>query len=689
MLQRLETDGFRESGFRVQAQPAAAVGPASTGVPHLRDDAEVLRPVLRRLGLTRATVEGLGARARHAGSSFIAELLAAGLVGEEAFYATAAETLGLRFVAAVDPARLIVAERLAVDLLAASDALRIARFDAGEGKALQLIAPDARQYGRLAELLAARPALRERMVLTSPAALRAAMLKRLEPLLAERAVNGLAEALPYCSARTTFTPAQAFWGGAAAAAAVAAAIAWPAQALLVIHLSLLAVFVPCVALRLLATRIRRPPAPDLDALPPHEMPRYTVLVALHREAEIVPELLVALGRLEWPRAKLEIKLVCEADDAATLDAIAAQRLRPCVEVVRVPAVGPRTKPKALAYAMQISGGDLVALYDAEDRPHPRQLLEAWSRFRASGPELACVQAPLVVSNRSATLIARMFAFEYSGLFRAMLPFLSRNRLILPLGGTSNHFRRRVLDKVGGWDPFNVTEDADLGLRLKRFGYSTETITLPTLEAAPVSFGVWLPQRTRWFKGWAQTWLVHMRHPTRLVAELGPASFAVSQILFAGMILSALAHPLLFVTMAMVLADAAIGDSVGIYNRTLLGIDLCVVGLGYLAFVAIGARGLPRAEWRMLPLIALATPLYWLMLSLAAWRAITQLLRAPHLCGLMYQTHQAFFISAGPRERTAPCAQHRYFWPSVPPSAIARCLASLIRKSSLPELLRFF
>lgn len=630
MLQRLETGGFRESVFRVHERPAAPPGEVSAGVAARQDDAEILRPVLRRLGLTRATIETLGARARRTGSSFVAELLAAGLVGEDAFYAAAAETLGLRFLGTVDPARLIVAERLAVELLASPDALRVARLDAGDGRALQVVAPDARQYARLAEVLAARPGLRERIVITAPGALRAALVKRLEPLLAERAIDGLAQALPYCSARNTFTPAQAFLGGAVVAAAGAAAIAWPAQALLVLHLSLLAVFIPCVALRLLATRLRRTPAPDLDALPPHEMPRYTVLVALHREAEIVPELLVALGRLEWPRAKLEIKLVCEADDTATLDAIAAQRLRPCVEVVRVPAIGPRTKPKALAYALQMSGGDLIALYDAEDRPHPRQLLEAWSRFRVSGPELACVQAPLVVSNRSSTLIARMFAFEYSGLFRAMLPFLSRNELILPLGGTSNHFRRRVLDKIGGWDPFNVTEDADLGLRLKRFGYRTETITLPTLEAAPVSFDIWLPQRTRWFKGWAQTWLVHMRHPARLVAELGAASFIVSQILFAGMILSALAHPLLFVTMAMVLADAVTGASVGIYNRALLGIDLSVVGLGYLAFVAIGARALPRADWRMLPLIAAATPFYWLMLSLAAWRAIIQLLRAPHL-----------------------------------------------------------
>jgi cellulose synthase/poly-beta-1,6-N-acetylglucosamine synthase-like glycosyltransferase len=630
MLQRLETDGFREYDVSVRRVPGLQGGPTGDGPLDASAEAEILKPIIRKLGLTRASVDVTCQRAARFGTGFAAELLASGTVGEEAWYAAIADELGLRLLRTVDPARLILGERVAVDLLALPEGIRAARLDTGDGRALQVFAPDARQLVRLARAMAARPALRDRIAIASPSTLRAAVIARVEPLLSERAINGLAEALPYCSARSTFTPGQAYAAGTAITASAASALAWPGATWLAVHLLLLAVFIPCVLLRLFAARIPRRPRPDLDALPRGEMPRYTLLVALHREAEIVPELLVALGRLEWPRAKLDIKLVCEADDVETLAAIAAQRLRPFVEVVRVPPVGPRTKPKALAYALQLSAGDLVALYDAEDRPHPRQLIEAWSRFRVAGPELACVQAPLVVSNRSESLLARMFAFEYAGLFRAMLPFLARNELVLPLGGTSNHFRRSVLDKIGGWDPFNVTEDADLGLRMKRFGYRTETITLPTLEAAPVSFGIWLPQRTRWFKGWAQTWLVHMRDPLRLSRELGPASFAVSQILFAGMLLAALMHPLLFVTLAMLIADMAIGDGFGLYNPVLLRIDMTVVGLGYLAFIVIGARSLPSSEWRRLPLIALATPIYWLLLSIAAWRAVIQLLRAPHV-----------------------------------------------------------
>src|SRR5690606_17040292 len=145
--------------------------------------------------------------------------------------------------------------------------------------------------------------------------------------------------------------------------------------------------------------------------------------------------------------------------------------------------GPRTKPKALSYALPLAGGEIVALYDAEDHPHPRQLLHAWQVLRDSPPDVACVQAPLEIANRSAGLLARMFAFEYAALFRGMLPWLSGKRFPVPLGGTANHFRRSAIDQVGGWDPYNVTEDADLGMRLARFGYRTETIRCPTWETA--------------------------------------------------------------------------------------------------------------------------------------------------------------------------------------------------------------
>lgn len=389
-------------------------------------------------------------------------------------------------------------------------------------------------------------------------------------------------------------------------------------------------FLGCILLRVLALATAAAPAPEpLVRFHAGDMPVYTVLVALYREAGIVPELLVALGRLQWPRSKLEIKLVCESDDADTLAAIRAQPLRSNIEVIEVPPVGPRTKPKALAYALQAVGGEFVVLYDAEDRPHPLQLVEAWQRFRANGPDLACLQAPLEISNGTSGSIARLFALEYCALFRGLLPFLSRRRLVLPLGGTSNHFRRTVLEEVGGWDPYNVTEDADLAVRLARNGYRTETITRPTLEAAPDDYATWLPQRTRWFKGWLLTWLVHMRDPVRLFRELGPGSFVVMQLLFVGMVLSAFAHPIMLATLLVLILRITAGYPLGPAQNALFAIDAVNLACGYASFILLGWQTLTREERRGFWKAVVFTPPYWMMLSVAALKSVYQLWRAPY------------------------------------------------------------
>lgn len=240
-----------------------------------------------------------------------------------------------------------------------------------------------------------------------------------------------------------------------------------------------------------------------------------------------------------------------------------------------------------------------------------------------------MQATLCISNAREGLIARSFALEYAALFRGLLPWLARYGLMLPLGGTSNHFRRSVLEEVGGWDPFNVTEDADLGLRLARFGYRTQTIPTPTFEAAPTEYGVWLPQRTRWLKGWMQTWLVHMRNPWRLAGEMGPWSFVVAQVLMAGMVGSALLHPLLLFTVLFlawtILQDGALSPA----EFLLLVFDLANILFGYFSFLLLGWRVLSKEERRGFWKAVLFTPLYWLMQSRAGWRALGQIVRDPH------------------------------------------------------------
>ena len=223
-------------------------------------------------------------------------------------------------------------------------------------------------------------------------------------------------------------------------------------------------------------------------------------------------------------------------------------------------------------------------------------------------------------------LTRLFTAEYAGLFDVFLPGLAAWRLPLPLGGSSNHFRTSVLREIGAWDPYNVTEDADLGMRLARFGYRTAVIPSTTYEEAPARFGPWLRQRTRWFKGWMQTWLVHMRSPLRLPRELGLPGFAVFQLLVGGTVLAALVHVLFAARLVWTLATAPPDDAMA---QVLLGFDAVTLLSGYLISAALGLIGLARRRLLGCAWVLLLMPVYWLLLSLAAWRALFQLLRDPY------------------------------------------------------------
>ena len=445
----------------------------------------------------------------------------------------------------------------------------------------------------------------------------------------DHAIHALHRERPEGSARTVMTARQGFALAALLSALLATTGTVPIATLVALHMVGLVLFSLCIALRVAAAWSGSPPSyPPLDPVDRRDLPIYTVLAVLYREAPVVPQLIEALDRIQWPRAKLEVRLVCEADDAETLDAIAAHGLPPHMRVVAVPPEGPRTKPKALTYALDGARGEFVVVYDAEDRPHPFQLREAYQTFRRGPKALACLQAALQINNGARSFLSRGFAIEYAALFRGLLPWLAKRELPLPLGGTSNHFRADALRAVGAWDPFNVTEDADLGFRLYRHGYRIGTVARPTVEAAPTRWRVWRNQRTRWLKGWAQTWLVHMRAPIRLVREAGWGGFAVLQIAVLGILGSALLHPLMFVTVASVVLAAAADVPPEGLAAVLLAVDLTNVLLGYAAMWALARsvlcpreRWLLRGSWRL--------PLYWLCLVPPAWRAMIELVRRPH------------------------------------------------------------
>lgn len=241
------------------------------------------------------------------------------------------------------------------------------------------------------------------------------------------------------------------------------------------------------------------------------MPIYTILVPMYREkSDTIEGIISAIRKLEYPKSKLDIKLIVEEDDKDTIEIIKSLKPENIFEIIKVPYSLPRTKPKACNYALNYTRGKYVTIYDAEDRPEPLQLLKAVSKFRESPPDIVCVQARLNYYNRKENFLTKMFSLEYSSWFNFMLPGLELFRIPIPLGGTSNHFPVKILKELYAWDPYNVTEDADLGLRIAQSGYRTAMIDSITLEESPVKLHNWINQRTRWIKGYMQTFIVHMR-----------------------------------------------------------------------------------------------------------------------------------------------------------------------------------
>ena len=369
--------------------------------------------------------------------------------------------------------------------------------------------------------------------------------------------------------------------------------------------------------RLVACAVPRQDAMPAAPIPDERVwPVYTVILALYREAAIVPQLIAAMEALDYPRDRLQIIAAVEADDVATVAACWRVGRHLGLQLAFAEGHAPRTKPRALNAALAMARGDLLVVYDAEDRPHPRQLREAATGFARGGGDLAVLQSPLRVSVAPQALeIARQFRLEYAALFEVILPFLTRLGLPFPLGGTSNHIRRSVLEALGGWDPWNVTEDADLGFRLAAAGYRAGMLRLPTMESATPSVRPWLAQRSRWLKGHMQTVGVHSRNPA-VLGWRGTVSLILS--LGCGIGAAGVHGPM---TLLLILVPLGGG--------TLAPGDLLVLGLGWGSAVismAVGARrtgtGIP---WTSLGLAAA----FWPLQSLALVRALWQLRVCPH------------------------------------------------------------
>ncbi len=589
---------------------------------------------LLRMGIGKPLIARMMLVAQAHGTSVEDELLASGEIDEALYFEALANMLDVPFMRDLDAARILDIAGLDTQIIR-PETLRLHH---PSRPPITVIVPRLERLAHTLETLTRVPALRASIVVSPASEVRRAAWQAARLRRVSETVTTLFETTPLHSARITFWGKQGFYTGILLCGMIVSAVTLPLVSMLLVHFILTLFYLANLLVRFYALlcafrqerQVRADPAAGREEIAGDPLPVYSVLVALYKEREMAGQLIQALDGLDWPRSRLDVKLVCEEDDTDTIAALQGMRLAPEYEIVRVPVRLPRTKPKALTYALPGCRGSLVVVYDAEDRPHPGQLREAHATFAKAPPNVICLQAPLIITNARQSWLSALFALEYSGLFRGLLPMLSVTGLPLPLGGTSNHFRTAALREIGGWDPYNMTEDADLGMRLYRLGYRTRVISKPTFEDAPVTLGVWLGQRTRWFKGWLQTWLVLMRQPGKLAREMGWAGFTVFQILIAGLLLSSLGHPviiafLVYLTWMMLQQSAHLADPL---TLSLFILDIVNIFGSYAVFIALGRNRMNRRERHAVGWQWIFVPFYWLAMSAAAWKAVFELRTKP-------------------------------------------------------------
>ncbi len=473
--------------------------------------------------------------------------------------------------------------------------------------------------------------------------------------LSQRAVFDLADHDPEMSARTVVTPQQALVIYALATAFLGGLATAPLATLIVVNGFLSLFYLGNFIFRgaLVAAGGGRQTARNYEIeiaarnLREEELPVFTVLVPMYREAAVLPRLAQSLRALDYPLGKLDIKIVLEAGDTETIEAARREGLEGVFEIIRVPPSQPQTKPKACNFALRFARGQYLVIYDAEDRPEPDQLRKVVATFRRLPPEVACLQCRLNYYNASENWLSRLFTLDYSLWFDLVLPGLERLGIPIPLGGTSNHFKIEVLRELRAWDPFNVTEDADLGIRLSEKGYRVSIVDSTTFEEASCHTRNWIRQRSRWIKGYMQTLLVHTRRPLHLIGRTGVLGFLGFVFFIGGTVLSGLFNPVFWVLYLVWLALAVAGFDT-LFPQALLLISLANLLLGNGALVFLSMIAPLRRGWLSLIPFSLTAFFYWVLISIAAYKALWQLMRDP-----FYWEKTQHGVSRHPSAETVP------------------------------------
>ncbi len=465
-----------------------------------------------------------------------------------------------------------------------------------------------------------------RMAWADEARCQSALLTVVGPALAARAETRVAAA----DSCRNWNPRRILaWSAALAAALLLMTLIAPAALLLVLLagtagvLALNTVMKMAAAIIVLRTR-PRPPAPGHIA--PDRLPIVSLLVPLYHEREVAAHLLTRLARLDYPRDRLDICLILEDDDTTTRATIAATTLPDWCQVIVVPRGSLRTKPRALNHALEFARGSILGIYDAEDAPAPDQLQKVVAHFATAAPDVACLQGALDYYNSTSNWLARCFTLEYASWFRVVLPGLLRMGFAIPLGGTTLFLRRDAIVEVGGWDAHNVTEDADLGIRLARHGYRTELIETVTEEEANARLWPWIKQRSRWLKGYGVTWAVHMRDPVRLWGDLGAWRFFGVQMLFLGTLSQFVLAPLLWSFWLIAVGLPHPLTSL-VPHGWLLGLGALFL-LSEIVGIAVAVLGARCAGKPRLALWAPTLQFYFPLATIAAYKGLSEIITRP-------------------------------------------------------------
>lgn len=452
--------------------------------------------------------------------------------------------------------------------------------------------------------------------------------------LTDRALAALANLKPEQSARTVITKSQIIALCLMVLVIIIGLVLAPTTTLMILGILMSLVFLISFGLKFLlawhGSRHRidvKVTDEDVAALSDKELPIYTILVPMYKEPEVLPILVNALRNLDYPQSRLDIKLVLEADDIETIDAAKHMGLESIFEIIRVPPSMPRTKPKACNYALQFARGELLTIYDAEDKPEPDQLKRVIAAFRKSPNNVACIQARLNYYNADENWLTRMFTLEYTLWFDFYLPALEYLRIPIPLGGTSNHFLIDVLRDVQAWDPYNVTEDADLGVRLTQLDWRVGVVNSTTFEEANVSILNWIRQRSRWLKGYMQTYLVHMRNPIKFYKMTGGPGFWGFQFFVGGTVLTPLLVPFTLIPYVVWLCTrTTMLDELFPPFVMYMNLFTLLIGNGFFIYLTLLAS-FKRRYYRLAP-YALTVPAYWILQTIAAFKGLWQLISKP-------------------------------------------------------------